>query len=94
MCIRDRVKTCLVEKDGKYSINKDWVGRDAAKVLAVLGIQSDARLVICEVPEMHPFIQVEMMMPVLGIVRVHNIDEAIAMAVKAEMCIRDSAYCL
>ena len=86
------VKTCLVEKDGKYSINKDWVGRDASKFLAVLGIQSDARLVICEVPEMHPFIQVEMMMPVLGIVRVHNIDEAIAMAVKAEHGNRHSAH--
>lgn len=78
------VATCLVEKNGKYSINKDWVGRDATKFLKVLGIESDARLVICEVPEMHPFVQVEMMMPVLGIVRVNNIDEAIEMAVKAE----------
>ena len=86
------VKTCLVEKNGKYVINKDWVGRDASKFLDVLGIKSDARLVICEVPEMHPFVQVEMMMPVLGIVRVHNIDEAIAMAVKAEHGNRHSAH--
>lgn len=41
---------------------------------------------------MHPFVQVEMMMPVLGIVRVHNIDEAIAMAVKAEHGNRHSAH--
>ena len=86
------VKTCLIEKNGKYVINKDWVGRDASKFLDVLGIKSDARLVICEVPEMHPFVQVEMMMPVLGIVRVHNIDEAIAMAVKAEHGNRHSAH--
>ena len=86
------VKTCLKEKDGKYCINKDWVGRDASKFLKVLGIESDARLVICEVPEMHPFVQVEMMMPVLGIVRVSNIDEAINMAVKAEHGTRHSAH--
>ena len=86
------VKTCLIEKNGKYSINKDWVGRDASKFLEALGIKSDARLVICEVPEMHPFVQVEMMMPVLGIVRVNNIDEAIAMAVKAEHGNRHSAH--
>ena len=84
--------TCLIEKNGKYSINKDWVGRDASKFLKVLGIESDARLVICEVPEMHPFVQVEMMMPVLGIVRVNNIDEAIEMAVKAEHGNRHSAH--
>ncbi len=86
------VATCLTEKNGKYSINKDWVGRDASKFLKVLGIESDARLVICEVPEMHPFVQVEMMMPVLGIVRVNNIDEAIEMAVKAEHGNRHSAH--
>lgn len=33
-----------------------------------------------------------MMMPVLGIVRVHNIDEAITMAVKAEHGNRHSAH--
>ena len=86
------VATCLIEKNGKYSINKDWVGRDASKFLKALGIESDARLVICEVPEMHPFVQVEMMMPVLGIVRVNNIDEAIEMAVKAEHGNRHSAH--
>lgn len=86
------VKTCLIEKNGKYVINKDWVGRDASKFLKVLGIESDARLVICEVPEMHPFVQVEMMMPVLGIVRVKNIEEAIDMAVRAEHGNRHSAH--
>ena len=47
---------------------------------------------ICEVPEEHPFVQVEMMMPVLGIVRVQNIDEAIGMAVRAEHGCRHSAH--
>lgn len=85
-------KIALVEKDGKYSINKKWVGKDASLFLKELGIESDARLIICETDEMHPFVQVEMMMPILAIVRVNNIEEAIKMAVKAEHGNRHSAH--
>lgn len=86
------VKVCLVEKNGKYCINKDWVGRDASKFLKAIGIESDARLVIAEVPNDHPFVYVEMMMPVLGIVRVKDIDQAIDLACKAEHGNRHSAH--
>lgn len=82
----------LVEKDGKYSINKKWVGKDAGLFLKELGINSDARLIICETDELHPFVQVEMMMPILPIVRVNNIQEAIKMAVKAEHGNRHTAH--
>ncbi len=85
-------KIALVEKDGKYSINKKWVGKDASLFLKELGIESDARLIICETDEMHPFVQVEMMMPILAIVRVNSIEEAIEMAVKAEHGNRHSAH--
>jgi len=82
----------LVQKDGKYSINKKWVGKDAGLFLKELGITSDARLIICETDELHPFVQVEMMMPILPIVRVNNIQEAIKMAVKAEHGNRHTAH--
>ena len=86
------LKIALVEKDGKYSINKKWVGKNAGLFLKELGIDADPRLIICETPENHPFVQVEMMMPILPIVRVQNIDEAIEMAVKAEHGCRHSAH--
>ena len=86
------VSVCLKEKNGKYDINKDWVGRDASKFLKAIGIEANAKLVICEVEEMHPFVQVEMMMPVLPIVRVNSIEEAIKMAVKAEHGNRHTAH--
>lgn len=82
----------LINKDGKYSINKKWVGKDASLFLKELGIESDSRLIICETDELHPFVQVEMMMPILPIVRVENIDEAIKMAVNAEHGNRHSAH--
>ena len=90
--IDDLLKFALVEKGGKYSINKDWVGKDAKKFLKELGINSDAKLIICETDAMHPFVQVEMMMPVLPIVRVIDIDDAIEKAVQAEHGNRHSAH--
>ncbi len=90
--IDDLVKLALVEKDGKYSINKKWVGKDAGKFLKELGIDSDARLIICETNALHPFVQVEMMMPILAVVRVPNIDDAIEKAVAAEHGNRHSAH--
>ncbi|MBQ2284665.1 MAG: aldehyde dehydrogenase family protein, partial [Clostridia bacterium] len=60
--------------------------------LKEIGIDADPRLIICETDENHPFVQVEMMMPILAIVRVNDIDEAIEMAVKAEHGCRHSAH--
>ena len=85
-------KVCLVEKHGKWDINKDWVGKDASLFLKAIGIDADARLVICETQANHPFVQVEMMMPVLPIVRVSDIDEAIELACQAEHGNRHSAH--
>ena len=42
------------------------------------------RLIICEVGKDHPFVQHELMMPVLGIVRVPDVDTAIGLACELE----------
>lgn len=85
---------CLVKKGEKYSINKDWVGRDAVKFLKAIGIDApqETKLIICETDANHPFVQVELMMPILAIVRVNNIDEAIKLACQAEHGNRHSAH--
>ncbi len=82
----------LINKDGKYVINKKWVGKDAKLFLKEIGIKSDAKLIICETDEMHPFVQTEMMMPVLAVVKVKDIDDAIRAAVNAEHGNRHSAH--
>lgn len=66
--------------------NKDWVGKDAARILDAIGVQADAstRLVICDVDENHPFVWTELLMPVLPMVRVDNVDYAIKLAKEAE----------
>jgi propionaldehyde dehydrogenase len=76
----------LVNKDGRYVINRKYVGRDAAVILRDSGVvfSGNPRLIIAEVDPYHPFIMTEMLMPVLGIARVKNIDDAVANAVRAE----------
>lgn len=78
----------------KKSINRKCVGRDAAVLLDMIGIKAgkDIRCIICETDFNHPFVQEELMMPILPIVSVKNIDEAIALAVKAEHGNRHTAH--
>ncbi|MBQ7319521.1 MAG: aldehyde dehydrogenase EutE [Clostridia bacterium] len=78
----------------KHVVNRNCVGRDAKVLLAKMGIQvsDDIRCIIAEVPFEHLFVQEELMMPILGIVRVKNIDEAIDLACKAEHGNRHTAH--
>lgn len=80
------VNTVLEKKDGKYVVNRKFVGRDATVILRESGVAftGNPRLIIAAVYENHPFINVEMLMPVLGIATVNTIGEAIAKAIKAE----------
>ncbi|MGN8644455.1 aldehyde dehydrogenase family protein [Gracilibacillus sp. HCP3S3_G5_1] len=68
-----------------YLIAKEWVGKDATRILEQIGIHNvQTKLLICEVEANHPYVQLEQLMPILPIVRVKSIDEAIENAVKAE----------
>ena len=83
-------KTGVVSK----TVNRDCVGRDAKVLLAKVGISvgDNVRAIICETDFEHPFVQEELMMPILPIVRVNNIDQAIDLAVKAEHGNRHTAH--
>lgn len=93
-------KIVLVEKKNEKTgvitkvVNRDCVGRDARVILGKLGITvpANVRCIICEVEFEHPFVQEELMMPILPIVRVANIDQAIDLAVKAEHGNRHTAH--
>lgn len=80
------VNTVLIQKDGRYVINRKFVGHDATCIMDASGVSYSGkpRLVIAEVPFNHPFVQVEMLMPVLGCVRCQCVDQAIDWAVQAE----------
>jgi len=78
-----RVEKVVMQGDGP---NKKWVGKDAALILREAGINAPQNTVIAygEVPEAHPFVQHELLMPVTGLVRTANAREAIITAVRCE----------
>ena len=83
-------KTGIIKK----TISRDCVGRDAKVLLQKIGINvgDEIRCIICETDFEHPFVQHELMMPILPIVRVNDIDQAIDLAVKAEHGCRHTAH--
>ena len=83
-------KTGIIKK----TVSRDCVGRDAKVLLAKIGVNvgDDIRCIICETNFEHIFVQEELMMPILPIVRVKNIDEAIEKAVAAEHGNRHTAH--
>jgi propionaldehyde dehydrogenase len=80
------VNTVLPKQDGRRVIDRKFVGRDASRILRESGVEfaGEPRLVIAEVEADHPFVVTEMLMPVLGIVRVRTLGEAVRHALAAE----------
>jgi len=77
---------CSIDPRRAWRVAKEWVGKDARLFLDQIGVRTDrpVELLLCEVDFDHPFVQLEQMMPVLPIVRVRDLDEAIELAVRAE----------
>lgn len=75
-----------VDENGRGSVSRDWVGRDAAKIAAAIGLNvpADTRLLFVETDEHHPFAVTELMMPVISVIRAFDVDHAIDLAVKLE----------
>lgn len=63
-----------------------WVGKGAQDLLHALGLEPDdsIKLIVMDVPKDHVFVQEELMMPILPLVRVPTVDEAIDVAVEVE----------
>jgi propionaldehyde dehydrogenase len=73
--------------------NKSYIGKDAAVILKAIGIDAgfDVKSIIFEVPADHIIVREEYLMPLLPIVRISNVEEGIALAVKSESGFRHSA---
>ncbi len=75
-----------VDANGKGSVSRDYVGRDAAKIAKAIGLDvpADTKLLFVETGPDHPFAVTELMMPIIPVVRAANANEAIDLAVKLE----------
>ncbi len=70
----------------KARINRQWVGRDAYKLAKEIGLNvpKETRLLFVETDKDHPFAQLELMMPVIPIIRVPDADKGIDLAIELE----------
>ncbi len=90
----EKLASLLVEPGEPYPHpNKRFVGQDASVLLEQIGVRAapSTRLVICRAGFEHPFVQAEMLMPILPIVEVRDLDEALEKAKEAEHGYRHSA---
>ena len=84
--------TAVVLAGGK--LNRKCVGRDARTLLSMIGVNAPAniRCIVFEGPKEHPLIATELMMPIHGVVRAKDFDDAVEQAVWLEHGNRHSAH--
>lgn len=84
--------TAVVLQNGR--LNRKCVGKDARTLLGMIGISvpGNIRCIIFEGTKEHPLIEEELMMPILGIVRAKDLDDAIEQALWLEHGNRHSAH--
>ncbi len=76
-----------------HATNKAFVGKSAAEILDAAGIEYGftPRLIICETTKDHPFAVVELLMPVVPVIRVKDFDEGLAVALELEQGLHHTA---
>lgn len=84
--------TEVVLKGGR--LNRKCVGRDAKTLLSMIGVTvpDNIRCITFEGPKEHPLIAEELMMPILGVVRAKDFEDAVEKAVWLEHGNRHSAH--
>jgi acyl-CoA reductase-like NAD-dependent aldehyde dehydrogenase len=84
--LKDLEKVVLHQGSGGAHPNKDWIGKNAGLIARQIGVRAgdELRLIMADVDEKHPFVQLEMLMPVVPLVRVRDAAEAIACAKRVE----------
>lgn len=93
----EKLRGLILEKEAgprKHAyIQRKYVGKNVDVILRDAGIPCDAskRLAVCEVDADHPFLWTELMMPVLPMVRVPHVDDAIDFAIAVEHGFRHTA---
>ena len=80
-------------KGHEGAVNKKFVGKNASFIAKHINLEipSSTPLLICEVDRNHPLVWTEQLMPVMPIVRVDNVDEAIDLAFECEHGFRHTA---
>ena len=87
-----RLESLILTPDREH-INRNWVGKCPSEMLKQIDVpfSGDPRLIICDVPFQHPFVQLKLLMPVIDLFGVKMSADAIDLAVEAEHGYRHTA---
>ena len=90
--VQDRLVATVITPKG--ALNRKCVGRDARTLLSMAGVEvgPDIRCIVFEGAKEHPLIATELMMPILGLVRVKTFEEGVETSVWLEHGNRHSAH--
>jgi acyl-CoA reductase-like NAD-dependent aldehyde dehydrogenase len=80
-----RLEKIVVAEDGKGP-NKSWVGKDVQLILKQIGMDVDPskRLAITETGPDHPFARLELLMPVVPLIRVDTFEQGLELSYELE----------
>ncbi|MBO6137158.1 MAG: aldehyde dehydrogenase EutE [Lachnospiraceae bacterium] len=89
---QDKLVATVMDEKGR--LNRKCVGRDAKTLLRMIGteVPDNIRCITFEGEKEHPLISTELMMPILGVVRARDFDDAVEKAVWLEHGNRHSAH--
>ena len=87
----ESLKSLVLNEEGKPKT--EFIGKSARFILEGIGIkiEENIKVLIMETDKEHPFVQEELMMPILPIVRAKDVDEAINIAIEVEHGYRHTA---
>ena len=90
--VQDKLIATVITEKG--ALNRKCVGRDAKTLLKMVGVDAPegTRCIVFEGPKEHKLIATELMMPILGVVRVKDFEEGVEAAVWLEHGNRHSAH--
>ena len=93
----EKITALVIDKAGgpgeEGMPNKNYVGKNAAFIAQGIGLDvpESTKVLLCEVTRDHPLVWTEQLMPVLPLVRVAHVDDAIDLAVACEHGFRHTA---
>ena len=91
------VTKLVIDRPGRLgdegAVNKKYVGKNASYIAKQIGLDvpEETRILLCEVDSSHPLVWTEQLMPVIPLVRMDDVDQAIDFAFKCEHEFRHSA---
>jgi len=79
-------KLAILSPGPEPKVNRDFIGKNPSVIAKAIGLNlsDDIRVLWAEVPNDHPFVFTEQLMPVLPVTFVRDIDAAIELAFRAE----------